>query len=427
MPPRVVLMLRALGDYSRLMIFPDALFMERQVFAAPGLENPADPAYYNALAVIGALMLAAFVAGARWAGRGRTLRRAGATWFLCGFLPVSNLFLLNASVAEHWLYLPSIGFLLFLAGVALDVPWSRLLTTFARPQTAVVAVTMAVVALGGRTWLRAHDWVDGMTFYQQTMRDGGDTPRVREGLALTYSNRGNLTAAAALLEDLVARYPHLYSTRVNLATIQMRAGRVDEARAAFERIAADLIAAHDGRGGASEFAATVLKLDHLETHGDPAWVKLRHDLLQRAAQRFPGSWELISIAMADRKQAGDPATALAMASHFADAHWWHLPSHLAVGQLLAAAGRTDDALAVWKQTMRLDVRDVTVPTAATTLCLERARLDEALAWQQTAVRRQPDSLRQHLLLAEVFERQGRTADAEHECQLAMQLKRSGEG
>ena len=33
-------MIRALGDYGSLMLFPDKLFMERQVFAAPGLANP---------------------------------------------------------------------------------------------------------------------------------------------------------------------------------------------------------------------------------------------------------------------------------------------------------------------------------------------------------------------------------------------------
>ena len=107
--------------------------MERQVFAAPELANPADPAFYTALAVAGALVLAAFAAGACLPGTRKNLApRAGAVWFLVGFLPISNLFSLNASVAEHWLYLPSIGFLLFLAGIALDLPGRRFLA--ARPE-----------------------------------------------------------------------------------------------------------------------------------------------------------------------------------------------------------------------------------------------------------------------------------------------------
>ena len=126
LPARGLLMIRALGDYGSLMLFPDKLFMERQVFAAPGLAQPEDESFYRALAAAGALMLVAFAAGAFWPGRGRNLRRFGAGWFLFGFLPISNLFSLNASVAEHWLYLPSIGFLLFLAGVVLDLPFTSI-------------------------------------------------------------------------------------------------------------------------------------------------------------------------------------------------------------------------------------------------------------------------------------------------------------
>ena len=56
------------------------------------------------------------------AGAGAVGPAVGGGWFLAGFLPISNLFSLNASVAEHWLYLPSIGFLLFLRGWRLDLP-----------------------------------------------------------------------------------------------------------------------------------------------------------------------------------------------------------------------------------------------------------------------------------------------------------------
>ena len=78
------------------------------------------------IAVSGSLLLVVFALGAWWSGSGQRLRRIGAGWFLhSDFYPVSNLFALNASVAEHWLYLPSIGFLLFLVGIGLDLPSPR--------------------------------------------------------------------------------------------------------------------------------------------------------------------------------------------------------------------------------------------------------------------------------------------------------------
>ena len=428
MPAKWLLMLRALGDYGRLMLFPDQLYMERQVFPAPGLANPQTPAYYTTLAVVGAFVLVAFGVGAWLPGRGHALRRAGIAWFLVGFLPVSNLFKLNASVAEHWLYLPSIGFLLFLAGVGLDVPWTHLSSRFAQPRVAVVVVCLAAAALGGRTWLRAHDWVDGVTFYRQTIRDGGDFPRMRENLALTYLEHGDLTPAATLLSDIVARYPHLSITRVNLATIQARAGHTEEARATFERVAADLNAPNKGGSSPREFIATIHALDKLEPVGDPTWAQLRRDLLGRAARRFPEVWDLVGGAIADRERAKDQAGVLALTSRFADEHWWHLPSHLALGKLLADADRPDEALMVWRQAMALDLRDASVPAAVAALYLAQGRLAQAVAWQQKAVHRQPDSLRQHLILAQIFERSGRPDDAGHERVIASQiLREAGEG
>ena len=56
-PPKGLLMLRALGDYGSLMLFPAKLFMERQVFAAPGLANPEDASVYFALGVAGVMMI----------------------------------------------------------------------------------------------------------------------------------------------------------------------------------------------------------------------------------------------------------------------------------------------------------------------------------------------------------------------------------
>ena len=423
---RWVLMFRALGDYGRLMLFPDELYMERQVFAAPGLANPADPTYYTALAVAGALVLAAFAAGAVLPGCGRQLRRFGAAWFLAGFLPISNLFPLNASVAEHWLYLPSIGFLLFLAGVALDVPWPRLSPRLARPGIAAAAVAVAVAALGGRTWLRAHDWTDSLTFYRQTIRDGGDFPRMREGLALACLERGDTTTAATLLGELVKGRPQLFSARVNLATAQLRTGRTDEARAVLEGVAADLDASNDRRAGPGEFVATIRALDRLEPTGDPAWAVLRPRLLDHVARRFTSSWEPVRLRAADLEKSGDLPVAIALVQRFADGCWWHAPARLELGRLLAAAGRSDEALAAWRQAARFDLHDAGAFSSAAALCLAQGHLDEALAWQQAAVHRQPGSLRQHLLLAWVLDRHGRAADADHERELAARLTQAGE-
>src|SRR5207237_9043572 len=110
------LLARALGDYGQLLIFPTNLHMERTVLDPVGYRSNADwrnQIGVEYLSILGLSVLAALVFGSARRGRGQLMRIFGASWFLAGYLPVSNIVPLNATVAEHWLYLPSVGFLIF--------------------------------------------------------------------------------------------------------------------------------------------------------------------------------------------------------------------------------------------------------------------------------------------------------------------------
>ena len=425
LPPRGVLMLRALGDYGSLLVFPKALFMERQVFAAPGLANSQDEWFYHTLFFDGILLLLTFGVGVWWPGRGRRLRRAGAAWFLAGFLPISNLIPLNASVAEHWLYLPSVGFLLFLAGVGLDA-----LPPLWRDRRTALGLTaagvLAVGALGLRTWDRTFDWTDELTFFRQTIADGGDVPRARAGLAAAYGKQavdgqkaGADDRGIAVLREVVGHYPRVAASRINLATALARRGNLAEARSLLEATAADLFAQPRG-GDPREWVTTVKALDLLKKD-DPAWPAARRSLLSRGLQRHSNAWDLVQFVIQDRARAGDLPGALTLARRFAEARWWHGPAWVAYAQLEARTGQPERALAIWEQASRLDVHDAEAFSDAAMLCLRQDRLGEARRFQERAVRRQPDSPRQHVLLAQVLGKSGNAEAARVEIATARSL------
>src|SRR5207248_1756363 len=141
-PVRSVLMTRALGDYARLMIFPTNLHMDRTVVDLAGWRSNSDwrrDIGTEELSILGLLLLASFVYGGIKKGRGQRLRIFGVSWFIAAYLPISNIVQLNATVAEHWLYLPAVGFLIFLFGFAIEVPIRY------RP----VATALAIIALSG--------------------------------------------------------------------------------------------------------------------------------------------------------------------------------------------------------------------------------------------------------------------------------------
>ena len=116
-------MVRALGDYGRLMVFPWNLHMERTVQLNRSRNEklaraPRQPVSFR----LGILTAAALAYGKLRKGkRGRSGSWAGngSSWLICRFPTCLQL---NATVAEHWLYLPSVGFLIFLAGCCLEWP-----------------------------------------------------------------------------------------------------------------------------------------------------------------------------------------------------------------------------------------------------------------------------------------------------------------
>jgi tetratricopeptide (TPR) repeat protein len=418
MPSRWLLMIRALGDYGGLLLFPKKLFMERQVFAAPGLANPPDASVYFAMGLAGVGMLAAFLGGALWPGPGRALRRFGAGWFLLAFLPVSNLFVLNASVAEHWLYLPSIGFLLFLAGVAVE--GSAVVRRHrAAPLALAVALVIMAGALGLRTHCRSFDWMDELTFFRQTIQDGGDFPRARLGLANSYSRLQNDAEAIPLLRRIAEDNPRFVSAQINLANALARHGQTVEARAILNAAARDpLLSANDPR----QVIVTVGSLDQLEDGHD--WPSRRAALLDDAARRYPDSWELVQVRLKNAERQLAWHDALTLASGYVAAHWWHAPARFAVGRICMEMGRGAEALEAFRWAARLDAHDAEALGAAAELCRREGRMMDALDLQWRAVRRQPDSPKLRLRLAAILERNGDPKQAAKEMATAKRLLQS---
>ncbi|MEI9897118.1 MAG: hypothetical protein WDN28_25460 [Chthoniobacter sp.] len=120
-----------------------------------------DHSRYEYLSILGLLAALGAIVGCLKTGPGRSWRIFGAVWFALAFLPISNLFPLNAEVAEHWIYLASIGFLIFLAESSLR---------FRRGRTMAAWISVVAIAgLGMRTAVRSGDWIDAETFCARTI------------------------------------------------------------------------------------------------------------------------------------------------------------------------------------------------------------------------------------------------------------------
>ena len=401
-PMRAVLMLRALGDYGQLMIFPSHLHMERTVLKG---DNYRDQASWQRsigteyLSIGGVVVLLILFWACKRRGPAQRLRIFGASWFIIAYLPTSNIISLNATVAEHWLYLPSIGLLMFLAGCVLDIPprWHRGIA---------IAGGCAVVALSVRSAVRSNDWLSPETFYKRTLDEGAAGVRITINLALIYSGQGEYAKAEALCRQVLAIMPDYPMARNNLAHVLARQGKIKEAEALF---LADTKAAEVTRKEAPRTwiaACNLARLRHFQKNDEAALV-----ILEQAHKDYPEVWDLISYEAELLRESKGPDAALQVVEEFHRANWWHYGAAVALGRLYAQMGDVPRAEAALRQASRLDVHDAEALNLAASISLRQNRLEDAYQAQRRAVARQPDQPRQYVLLSNILEKMGRPAEA----------------
>ncbi len=399
---RSLLMLRALGDYTGLLIFPETLRMERTLSDEVVMRSAAawrTHARGEWLSVFGLLALLGAAQLCRWRAPGQAMRRAGAAWFGIAFLPISNLFPLNAEVAEHWIYLASIGVLILGAGVVFASP--------ARAQHwACGWITLAIVALTERTAVRCGDWSDAETFCRRTIETGGATPRILSTLAGIYGTRGDWTRQEEVLRRMLVRFPEFTPARIQLGICLARQGRGPEAEELLDRPAP--AAAETARRFPYTWPAAV-NLAKLRHEGGDSAAALA--ILQEAQERFPEVWEIVRYRSdLEREAEGTPA-AVATVERFAGDHWWHLEAWLTLGRLRAAAGDPDGAMAAFEQASRLDLYDGRPLAGVAQIELARNQSAAALTAQCAAIARDPERAAHYLELGAILDHLGRSAEA----------------
>src|ERR1051325_1070131 len=399
---RLVLMARSLGDYGGLMIFPANLHMERTVEfdhnGPPGYDwrNAAAAQY---LSILGLIVLATLVVTCARKNRGQPLRIFGAVWFTAAYLPISNIVQLNATAAEHWLYLPSVGLLIWLTGCMFQLPkpCRRLIPAFA---------AAAVIALGVRSFSRSSDWANEETFYKRTFAAGSRSARVAINLGQIYANRAEYAKAENIFRAVLACNPGYPNAQNHLAGVLFNEGKIKEA----EQLYADV--EKNSAQTRKEYPHTWIGALNL--------AKLRHnakddqnalEILENTRRDYPQVWDLVAFQSEVLRQRGDVDLALQLVENFADKNWWHYGAALALGRLYAQKGDAECSELALRHASRLDVHETNALTLIATMRVRENRLAEAFTTQRRAVARQPDEPRQYILLSNILEKMGRAEEA----------------
>ena len=171
--------------------------------------------------LLGLILIAAFF---YWMLRARKRNPAGFVsllFALITYLPVSGVVALNATAAEHWIYLPSAFFIL---AIALEIAGLYDRSKLRKSTITALATFLALwcVFLSLRTFVRAFDWKDQRTFLERTIAHGGDSARMLINLGGLELNEGKLTDAAVHLHAALQKKPDQPLAIINLAAVALK-------------------------------------------------------------------------------------------------------------------------------------------------------------------------------------------------------------
>ena len=341
---RPILALRALAGYGQLLIAPVTLTMERDVSTRTGGAVAPTLAAARALefqTLAGAVLLAAGALWFRRAGPGFSIVRQCLAAAGLAYLPISNLFVLNATMAEHWVYVPSA--FLFLAVAASATP---VVQTLRHRRALVLTVTgilaIATVALAIRTANRCRDWRTQKSFFEATIRSGGDSDRMFTNRAVLKLSRKDAVGAAADFREALARKPEQPMAMLGLAQALIRLRKWNEARQWVDRCdRIPLVRA--------EALVNRAALDYAETGRDGI------DLLLQAAEVNPHFWPVRRRYVLHLMERGEDGKALRdlralLVDQSFRAETWEI-----LARLLKKNGEHAAATTAFSEAARLDV------------------------------------------------------------------------
>ena len=331
---RPILMARAVAEYTALIAFPLHLQMERDVETHPfGISDESMKlvAWRELETLAGLLVIAAFT---YWIVRERKRDRAVFTCLLCGaltYIPVSGLVPLNATLAEHWLYLPS-AFLLLAA--ALRFP--------ARTVTISLAA-LWIAFLGARTFVRTFDWKDQRTFVERTIATGGDSARMLINLGGLEMSEGRLEEARVHLDAALRKDPDQPLAVINAAALVVKQNDFTRARELLAR-------------------ATQMPLVEAQAHELLAVLEFRETghanlLRMRLASRSGApNWAIEKRYVQILDETGATDGAIAELQRCVETQWYRADSWRFLSQLLTKRGDAQGAREAEEQAHRYDVR-----------------------------------------------------------------------
>ena len=134
-------------------------------------------------------------------------------------------------------------------------------------------------------------------------------------------------------------------------------------------------------------------------------------IVDEASRDYPGIWGVARYKAELIRTMCGPESALPIMEEFTRNRWWHCEAFIALGRLFWESGDAALAEKAFRHASWLDVHDAESLSSLAILKMQQNRLEDAFETQRRAVSRQPDEIRPYLLLSDILQKMGRSAEA----------------
>jgi protein O-mannosyl-transferase len=222
-PPafRGLTFLRSMGVYLRILVFPFDLHMERTITITKSVFEGS-----SIISILGAIVWG--FAAIRLYSRNRLISFS-IVWCVVCLFPVSNIVPINSFIAEHWIYMSSIGCFV-LGGLAVSWGYKKISGEKMLYRLSYFAVVGAV--LGTYAWItvsRNFEWADEESFYKSSLKYQPTSGRLYLNLGNTYYERGDIDEAIKCYMTSLKLEPDYAPAYGNIASCLIAIGDWDGA------------------------------------------------------------------------------------------------------------------------------------------------------------------------------------------------------
>lgn len=217
---KLKLTLSAISKYISLLIAPFNLHI---AYVAEKLT------FFNPSVIIGFILLLFLPVYAWQKRRENSLIPFSILWFFICLLPAMNIYPLKYYMAEHWLYLPSVGFTAIIA---------LLLLRFFRRKSKAIAVSLIVILVGYYSYLTIRQntyWHNQKTFIKRTLYYSPTDSRLLNLLAFAHLREEEYDRAVEAARKAIKQDPNFVYGYYNLATAYLAKGDFKKAEEIYKK------------------------------------------------------------------------------------------------------------------------------------------------------------------------------------------------